>query len=329
MNTQDNRHQLKKITETLLSPEVNYNDIRMAVHALKDLFCTAVGFDETETAKQGHIQTSGGQAISTYTAALCITDMMRTRKFLLGIKEAVEERLQTDPGKPIIILYAGAGPFATLLTPLTTVFAPDQLQMVLLEINPVSIAYLQKTIQQFGLEKHIIGIEQADAVHYTIPANYQPDILLSETMKPALQKEPQVSIVANLLPQCKPDTMLIPSTIIVEACLVGNLASDPLAIMPLQTLLELDKNTAMQINTNPVISTGITITIPEKPEPLYKRIVLTTTVNVFGDHHIGLQESGITLTSTMLDIAGIKKYPARLLFRYIMNEEPGFVAEIV
>jgi hypothetical protein len=329
MSTENNRHQLQTITETLLSPDSNYNTIRMAVHALKDLFCKAVGFDETEAAKQAHIQTKGGQAISTYTAALCITDMIRTRKFLLGIKEAVEERLKKDPGKPVILFYAGSGPFATLLTPLTTVFTAGQLQMVLLEINPVSIEYLQKTVQQFGLEKYVIGIEQADAVHYTIPGKYQPDILLSETMKPALQKEPQVSIVANLLPQCKSNTVLIPSNIIVEACLLGNLASDPLAVMPLQTLLELDKTTAMEINGNPIISAGITVIVPEKPGPLYTRIALTTTVNVFGGHTIGLQESGITLAEPVMETDAIKKYPARLLFRYRMNEDPGFEIEIV
>src|SRR6185436_5671391 len=141
----------------------------MAAHALKDLFCQAVGYDEAGAALQQHIQTTGGQAINTYTAALCITDMMRTRKFLLGIKEAIEERLKTNAGKPVTVFYAGSGPFATLLTPLTTIFGPGQLQMVLLEINPASIDYLHKTVQQFRLEKYIVGIGQADAVHYIIP----------------------------------------------------------------------------------------------------------------------------------------------------------------
>jgi len=324
MSKQDLLQQLKKITNTLLSPEVSYNDIRMAVHALKDLFCNAAGFDETEEAKQQHIQTTGGQAISTYTAVLCITDMMRTRKFLLGIKEAVEERLKTYPGKAVTILYAGSGPFATLLTPLITVFNPEQLQMVLLEINPSSIHYLRKTIQQFGMENYIAGIEQADAIHYPVPDKYQPDILLSETMRPALQKEPQVSIVANLLPQCNRKPILIPESIKVEACLMGNLAADPPALVPLQTLIDLDRASAMEIKEEPVIAKGIVTGIPEKPAALYTRIALTTTIKVFGDHIIGLQESGITLVNPVMDLTAIPKYPVSLLFRYIMNEKPGF-----
>jgi hypothetical protein len=75
-------------------------------------------------------KTPAGLAIDTRSAALCIFDMMRTRKFLLGIRDAIDEKLRIDPGQPVTILYAGTGPFATLLTPLITVFRPDQLQMV-------------------------------------------------------------------------------------------------------------------------------------------------------------------------------------------------------
>ncbi len=324
LSVPDIQQQLKTITDTLLSPERNYNAIRMAAHALKDLFCKVADLDQIETARQKHIQTSGGQAISTYMATLCITDMMRTRKFLLGIKEAIEERSVIHPGKPVTILYAGAGPFATLFTPLTTIFSPQQLQVVLLEINPVSIDYLHKIIQQFGLEKYITGIEQVDAVHYSIPDKYQPDILLSETMMFALQKEPQVSIVANLLSQCKKDPVLIPGNIEIKACLFGNFAADPLALMPLQTLLNFNKKTAIRMNTVPVFSTGVRVDLPASPAALYSRIGLTTIVNVFGEHSIGLRESAITLAKPLLDIAAIKKYPAGLVFKYIINEEPGF-----
>jgi len=329
MSNPDLHHQLKTITSNLLTPDVNYNAIRMAVHELKDLFYKAVDFDEAEAAKQQHIQTAGGQAINIYTAALIITDMMRTRKFLMGIKEAVDVRLKTNPGKPVTVFYAGSGPFATLLTPLTTIFSPDQLQMILLEINPASIHYLEKTIQQFGLEKYIAGVEEADAVLYSIPGKYQPDILLSETMRPSLQKEPQVSIVANLLPQCKNKPILIPESIMVEACLMGYQGIDAPSLKSLHILLNLDSSSAVEIKKEPVISTGIVIHIPEKPEPLYTSLALTTTVKVFGDHIIGAQESGLTMIRPEMDLAAIPGYPASFLIRYIMNENPGFEMKIL
>jgi predicted RNA methylase len=322
------RHQLARITEKIIDPELHYNNLRLACHDLKDLFFKAVDYDETEAAKQEHIQTAGGQAISTYTAALCITDIMRTRKFLMGIKEAIEKKLSDVPNKPAILLYAGCGPFATLFTPLTTIFSPSQLQMVLLEINPFSIDYLKKTIQQFQLDEYIIAVEQSDAVQYKIADQYQPDILLSETMKPALQKEPQVNIVHNLLKQCKPGTMLIPESIRVDACLIGNMAAEPMMMEKLQTLLDLNASTAKHIDNEPVITKGIEIEIM-KPTSNYTRVALDTTVHVYGEHSIGLQESGITLIEPVMDIEEVKEFPAKLLFKYKMEGEPKFNVQIV
>ena len=137
-------HKLKLITGDLLSPFMGYRVINEGVHSLSKLFCEAVDFDELETINQQNISTKTGKAIAPRWAASCITDMMRTRKFILGIRDAIEERLKTNPGHPVTVMYAGTGPFASLLTPLITVFSPAQLQMVLLEINPVSISYLEK-----------------------------------------------------------------------------------------------------------------------------------------------------------------------------------------
>jgi hypothetical protein len=307
---------------------MNYTAIREATLSLKKLFCEAVGFDDSDSSGNENILTSAGLAIGPWSAAFCIVDMMRTWKFLLGIRDAIEERSRSNPGRPVTVLYAGTGPFATLLTPLITIFKPLQLQMVLLEINPVSFHYLQKTIQYFGMEDHLIDLVQADAVTYSIPGNQQPDIIVSETMKPGLQKEPQVSIVANLLSQCKRDPILIPELIKVDVCLAGNLFNYPENIFILKTLLELDAETAVRIKKNPedvpVLSPGILVTIPELPGPQFYKVVLNTSIRVFGDHSLGLNESGITLPQPIMDVSAIKKYPVRLLFKYYIESEPGF-----
>jgi hypothetical protein len=321
-------HNLKTVTDTLLSPAMDYSVIRETVLSLKKLFTEAVAFDDMEPTNQPHILTESGLAIGPKSAAFCIIDMMRTRKFILGIRDAIEERLRMNPGRPVTILYAGTGPFATLLTPLITVFRPEQLQMVLLEINPVSFHYLQKTIQQFGMEDYLVDIVQADAVTYSIPGNQQPDIIVSETMKPGLEKEPQVSIVANLLSQCNQNPVLIPEMIKVDVCLVGNLINYPDSIITLKTLLKLDAETAVRIKNNPkdvpVLSPGILVTIPELPDSQYNRLVLDTSIRVFRHHVLGFNESGITLPQPLMDVAALKKYPARLLFKYQLESEPGF-----
>jgi hypothetical protein len=321
-------HNLKTVTDALLSPAVDYSAIKEAVLSLKVLFTKAVSFNDTEPTNQPHIFTESGLAISPRSAAFCIIDMMRTRKFLLGIRDAIEEKLKMNPGRPVTVLYAGTGPFATLVTPLITVFTAQQLQIVLLEINPVSFYYLQKTIQHFGMEDYIIDLVQVDAVTYSIPRNQQPDIIVSETMKPGLEKEPQVSVVANLLSQCDQNPVLIPKQIKVDVCLAGNMTDDPDPVIILKTLLKLDAATAVQIKKNPkdvpVLSQGILVTIPELPEPRYSRLVLDTSIRIYGHHVLGLNESGITLAKLLMDIAALKKYPARLLFKYHIESEPGF-----
>lgn len=321
--------ELKRLTDILLNKSAAYADIRSAVYALKDLFCLASGLDEADMANQNHIYTGAGTAIGPASAAFCVVDMMRTVKFLRGIKEAVDERLQMNPGRPVVVFYAGSGPFATLLTPLTTCFNPGQLQMVLLEINETSIVYLQKTIQHFKMTEYVKAVEQGDAVQYNIPEQYQPDILVSETMKPALAKEPQVSVVVHLLPQCTKQPILIPQKIKISLCLSGYTDIDGNVLKELQALLELDAATALQIKKDPesiaALADGVVVTISSKPEELYRRLILDTRITVFGDHVIGHNESGITTAVPVMNLSAIQNYPARLRFQYKTGSNPGFV----
>jgi predicted RNA methylase len=324
---------LKTVTDALLSPEMDYTRIREASLALKKLFSDAVAFDEMESTNESDIRTDAGKAIAPKWAAFCLIDMMRTRKFILGIRDAIEERLRINPGKPVTVLYAGTGPFASLLTPLITVFKPVQLQMVLIEINSVSIHYLQKIIHHFGMEEYIIELVQADAVTYSIPGNQQPDIIVSETMNNGLQKEPQVSIVANLLSQCSENTILIPELVRVDVCLMGNIIDHPEDIILLKTLLDLDAETARCIKNDPenvpALSPGINVTIPKSPESKYRQLVLCTFIRVFGQHSLGFNESGLTVPHILRMTDSFIKFPVHLLFRYVIESNPGFrVTEI-
>ncbi len=319
---------LKLITEALLSPVKDYSNISKAVATLNKLFTEAVAFDELENTNQQDITTSTGKAIAARWAASCLTDIMRTRQFVLGIKDAIEERLKMNTGKPVIVFYAGTGPFATLLTPLITVFNPSQLQMVLMEINPASVFHLQKIIQQFDMQDYLIDLVQADAAIYCIPENQQPDIVVSETMNNALQKEPQVSIVANLLSQCNRKPFLIPELVKVDACLLGDTNKNQQDILLLKNLIMLDAKTAICIKRNPenvpALSPGIIVTIPSLPDLQYKQLALCTSINVFGPHSLSYNESGLTIPHILMMIDTFKKYPAHVFFQYQIESNPGF-----
>lgn len=326
-------HNLKSVTGALLSPVMDSSGISEAALSLKNLFSEAAAFDEMETANQQNIPTKAGMSIAPRWAASCLNDGMRTRKFILGIRDAIEERLKMNPGRFVTVLYAGTGPFASLLTPLITVFTPAQLQMVLIEINPVSVHYLEKIIRHFGMEDYLIELVQADAGTYSIFDTQQPDIVVSETMDNALQREPQVSIVANLLSQCKLNPVLIPELIKIDVCLIGDTIKYPDAIILLKTLIELDAEMAVRIKNNPeditVLSPGIIVIIPELPLSEYKQLVLCTTIQIFEQHSLALNESGLTTPHILRMIDSFKKYPVRLLFQYHMESNPGFrVAEI-
>ncbi len=319
---------LKDITSVLLSPELDYTAVRNSCTALYDIFSSVSAFKANAPEMQAHISTASGLAVSPYAAAFCISDIMRTKKFLQGIEEAVYAKLRENPGRPVKIFYAGCGPFATLLTPLTTVFSPAQMQMVLLDINPLSHEYLQRIIRGFELENYILGIEVTDALQYTIPALYKPDILVSETMKPALAKEPQVSLISHLLSQCDTRTIVIPESIRIDVCLLGNTVNNPAAIQTLKTLMKFDAALATQINQHPgktdVLTNGITVIINDRPPEKFSRLVLNTHINIYGDHQLDSYDSSLTLPVPVMDIAAIKKYPARLLFHYRISDNPGF-----
>jgi hypothetical protein len=147
-------------------------------------------------------------------------------------------------------------------------------------------------------------------------------------MKPGLQKEPQVSIVANLLSQCDPGTILIPELVKVDLCLAGNIAKNPGAIIFLQTLFEFNSQTAKQIKddpeTVPFFAEGIVVEI-KKAKENYGRLVLTTTIKIFNDHWLRFNESSLSVRHVVMYIADIKRFPARLLFKYKIDKQPGFV----
>lgn len=326
--------ELYSITNDLLMQELHYGKIREAAISLKKLFYEAAGFEESSSMVHKDIWTENGQAVSAWTAAFCIDDFLRTRNFILGIKEAIEQKLRASPDRPVIILYAGTGPFATLFMPLTMFFSPQQMQWWLLEINPTSIAYLQQTIQQFNVKSYIIDVLETDATNFVIPPNCQPAIVVSETLKPGLLKEQQVSIVANLMAQCAYNTILIPKLITVDACLAnGSITNAANDIILLQTLIQLDANLARAIHLNPtelsVLNEGIQLMIPELAAEKNYRLFLRTQIKIFGEHVLGFNESGLTIPHFIKFSLDDKKYPLQLIARYQLSNQPDFLLEEV
>lgn len=321
-------HKMEAQAKILLAPGADNSAIAKACHNLRILFSEAVDFDEEEITNQHRLSTNAGMALDPRSAASCLDDVTRTWKFILGLRNAIDDRLKQDPNRPVTVLYAGTGPFASLVTPLTSIFKPSQMQLVLMEINPASFKCLEKMIARFEMENYVIDLVHADAATYSIPGYQQPDIVVSETMNNALRKEPQVAIVANLMRQCNRNPLLIPGSITVDACLYGKTDVDPDAFILIETLLDLDSETAQKIGDDPntvaVLSNGIEVIIPDTPGLPYDQLVLRTSMHIYGDYMLLENESGLTIPHIVMMKGTSLKSGDKLKFRYVMGADPGF-----
>ena len=162
------------------------------------------------------VTVKGGIALSGFHAADCINDCFRTVSFIKGVYNAIK-KLQSDfPEKEINIMYAGTGPFATLVLPLLALFKPSEVSVLFLDINQSSIDSVKFLINKIGLQKHDLKFAVGDATTYKIPVGLSVDLLVSETMHLALTQEPQVSIAKNLIPQLPLHAQIIPQAIHID-----------------------------------------------------------------------------------------------------------------
>ena len=171
------------------------------------------GQSHSQQQKENEVLLQGGIALSSYDAAICLDEFIRTARFLKGTHLAICELLKRFPGQKLNILYAGCGPYATLILPLLPLFSPDQLDVLLLDINNDSLRSVAGILSAAGLEEYKVDMQQADAIRYQSPGSRPLHLIVSETMFYALIREPQVSITQNLAPQLQKGGILIPEEI--------------------------------------------------------------------------------------------------------------------
>lgn len=198
---------LYKITEKVLTSNSD-NEVECA----KNLYQFYKQF-ETSDDIEGDIHLVNGIALSKKHAADCIKDYKRTCRFLKGVYQAIQTCIKIFPNTKLNILYAGCGPYATLLLPLLSFFKTEQLNIRLIDINNSSIKSIKNIISELKLESYFEEISVADAIIYKFPEAIDLHLVISETMFNALTKEPQVSVTDNLAPQIVDKGILIPEEI--------------------------------------------------------------------------------------------------------------------
>jgi predicted RNA methylase len=334
----ENKH-IQKLTEAakfLIKEEVNYLEIKSAVDTLKLIFeeVSEINFENASIDKNLFLKT--GKAIATKWAGMCVGDMMRTKYFIKGVYKAIKAIQKNKKETPVTILYAGTGPYATLIMPLTTLFKPSELQLILLEINPISLQCLKKTIHNLNATAYIKDMHECDAASFSIPNPNEVDIVLIECLQHALVREPQVAITYNLLSQLKENVILIPEEISLQVSLL-NLGKKNNAITETSATEKLNYykkvETVFVLNKKEILKNSSLlfqkIETQFKEELLlgYNQIAITTEITTFNNEKLTIDESGLTipLLITYIDNQKIKG----VITQYVVNEQPGLEISII
>jgi hypothetical protein len=279
---------LKPEIEDILFSGEDYYRITRGINCLYEKFSGATQIFAGDLTDEYMKQTQHGKVVTPIHAAHCLKDIARTTHFLRGIHKAIEYYFRTN--SCVLILYAGCGPYATLLTPFTALYRSDQLQFTFLEIEEISFRAINKLYDDWGLRPYLEEARLTDATDPEIQFNGFFDIILSETMQVGLKNECQVPITRNLVRFLKHGGTFIPQQIKLDVFLTGK-KRDPL--IP-------DSDEKLPVGT------AYNFDFRHLPEPAAESILkiptndmqylkLYTTIHLFEDEKLTAYQSGLTL----------------------------------
>ncbi len=343
MSIESIKKKLSEITQNLISETVDSDVLKNSIEDLKLLLEKVSGLNQEAPVNSENILLPTGKAIGPKWAGMCIEDIPRTHKFIKGINYAVQKILEKNPKKPVTILYAGTGPFATLILPLLSLYKPSELQFILLEVNTISIESLKRIIKGFDAYEYIKAIYHCDAANFIVPSEFIADILLVECMQHALLREPQVGITYNLLPQMKKDTILIPEEVSLHLALVDmdkkreyqsieHNKSEKDYYENSEALFTLNKAEVLQ-NSSAFKKEGFQF--PEKETHFSKEqlsnhdfIVISTEITIFENISLNIDESGLTVPLFLADLNHDQTVTGGKT-QYVVGTDPGLTAQLL
>jgi len=317
---------LKDISQVLFDKNAPLHELEKAIQSYKSLVLTVSQSSIENEAHRNHLQLDNGMAIGLKWAATCLVDVIRSQKFIRGTKKAIEVKL-AEGVSPVRVVYAGTGPFATLILPLLDYFTTEELQVTLIEVNPESAANVSVILEQFKFEKHVEEIICADATSVVLPnsrkcKNSPFDILLSETMQHALQAELQVPICANLLHQMPNNALLIPQSIQLD---LTQLYMESGNLKPIGQIGEFMKVDADFLrNEYPIDKEWVfrkQFDLGGLKKGTDSLIGIDTTICVFSDEIIEPYESGLTSPKIIGTFADCQAN-SQFIVEYAINPEP-------
>jgi hypothetical protein len=259
-----------------------------------------------------------------------------------GVYGAVEEALRRFPGERIHLLYAGCGPYATLVLPLLTQFSPAQLQVTLIDVHSASIRGVRRLVEALDLSAYGLACMEADAITYRHPDHLPLHVVVCETMQAGLAREPQVAITLNLLPQLVAGGIFVPENILVEAHLgdsrredIGLLmhrdergvplgyAADRPERLKLERVMALNADTVREWSGHRTQDPFplATIEVPERSADL-DQFLLQTRISVYGPFALAPYACELSFPLRLHEYTGVES-GARIRFSYALGSKPG------
>lgn len=297
--------QLQAINDRILTTEAP-GEVFSACRSLYDLFVelTAVSGESDAPDASSQTELSCGQALSPRDAARCVLDFARTSMFLRGVNAAIEELFRRFPAERLEIVYAGTGPFATLITPLLHRYPGERVHITLLDVHQRSLDAVDALLRRLEARDRVDQLIPADVTEYRHPVPCH--LIICELIQQGLRNEPQVAATLNLAPQLRERGIFVPQRISLHAEWASPLA---------RTLL--DGAQRESVDLGPVFSIEadairrdhnawngpLTVELPatEIAEPT---LLLVMRIKVFGSFGLSGYDAGVT-------------YPLRIL-----NREP-------
>jgi hypothetical protein len=123
MNWEDKQQLYGLITQVLASSATDIGILKPVLSQLGELLSrfSGIDVDTTENIAEGETKFAQGLAVSPVIAAKCLQDIARSRAFILGVNQAIQDKLtccdKLIKDDKLTILYAGTGPYGLLLLP--------------------------------------------------------------------------------------------------------------------------------------------------------------------------------------------------------------------
>ena len=143
---------INAIGDTILDETSSPEALREALDAFV-LLCsevTGIRADPSFDAWAEDSMLDNGVAINPRAAAHCAVDYQRSVIFIRGVNAAISSLRLHFSDTPLEILYAGCGPWATLLLPLLGRFPPDEFTLYLLDFHQRSLDSVKLLLAHFG-----------------------------------------------------------------------------------------------------------------------------------------------------------------------------------